>query len=58
MLNVEQMFESGELDDEYMDYILSHSDGSRLICNGDMLLDAFEDGYLLEEFLREYSSCH
>lgn len=37
---------------EYSDYIMENHDPSeRLICNGDTLLEAEEDGYLLEEFL-------
>jgi hypothetical protein len=37
--------------DEYMTYIMSHSPGDRIICNGDTLLDAAENGYLWKEFL-------
>lgn len=37
--------------DEYAEYIMHHSDGGRVICNGDTLLDAMEDGYLFEQFL-------
>ena len=37
---------------EYSDYIMENHDPSeRLICNGDTLLEAEEDEYLLEEFL-------
>lgn len=46
----------GELDDlsmsnEYADYIMEHSKGDRIICNGDMLTVAMEDLYLWPEFL-------
>lgn len=43
-------FDNGELDDEYAEYIIEHSRGDRLICNGDTLVDAMEDFYLLEAF--------
>jgi len=36
---------------EYAEYIMEHSAGDRLICNGDTLLEAQEDGYLWESFL-------
>lgn len=50
------MFSEKELDDlqyssEYADYIMEHSSGDRIICNGDMLIEAMEDGYLWEDFL-------
>jgi hypothetical protein len=37
--------------DEYMEYIMNNAGGQRVICNGDMLIDAVEDGFLFEEFL-------
>lgn len=37
--------------DEYAEFIMKN--GERLICNGDMLLSAMEDGYLFDEFLIE-----
>lgn len=36
--------------DEYANFIMDNA-GERLICNGDTLLGAMEDGYLFEEFL-------
>jgi hypothetical protein len=36
---------------EYAEYIMTNSTGERLICNGDTLLAAQEDGYLFDEFL-------
>lgn len=39
--------------DEYAEFIMRNCDGTRVICNGDTLLDAMEDGYLFEDFLRE-----
>ncbi len=39
----------------YGKYIMDHCAGDRLICNGDTLLQAIEDGYLWEDFL-EHSS--
>lgn len=40
-----------EYSDEYAEYIIEHSKGDRVICNGDALLNAMEDGYLFDEFL-------
>lgn len=45
--------ESYEAQEQYAEYIMKHSAGDRLICNGDMLVNAMEDGYLLDEFLEE-----
>lgn len=36
--------------DAYANFIMDHPD-DRPICNGDMLLEAMEDGYLFDEFL-------
>ncbi len=36
---------------EYAEYIMDHCGGDRIICNGDTLLQAQEDGYLFAEFL-------
>lgn len=37
---------------DYADFILDNYDGGeRIICNGDTLLQAQEDGYLFAEFL-------
>lgn len=45
------MVEDGNYDDEYSEYIMDNCGGDRLICNGDMLIEAIEDGYLFEEFV-------
>lgn len=37
--------------EEYVEFIMNNSNGERMICNGDMLTQAMEDGYLLDEFL-------
>ena len=42
--------------DEYMEFIMTN--GERMICDGDMLLDAAEDGYLFEEFLASIGVAH
>jgi hypothetical protein len=34
---------------EYADYLMKHSE--RPICNGDMLLEQMEEGYMFDEFL-------
>ena len=39
------------MSDEYAEYIMEHSAGDRLICNGDSLIRAMEDGYLFDDFL-------
>ena len=35
----------------YVNYIMEHSAGDRIICNGDMLIGAMEDNYLWEDYL-------
>lgn len=37
--------------DEYAEYIICNAGSNRLICNGDGLTNAMEEGYLFEEFL-------
>ena len=46
----EKAFDRFELETEYGEYIMEHADGDRIICNGDTLVDAMEDGYLYEGF--------
>ena len=42
--------------DNYQNYILDNADQSEVtICDGDTLLEAAEDSYLLEEFLQSSS---
>lgn len=36
---------------EYADFIMKNCGGERIICNGDSLISAQEDGYLFSEFL-------
>lgn len=36
---------------EYAEFIMENCGGDRIICNGDTLTIAMEDGYLFEEFL-------
>ena len=37
----------------YAEFIMSNGDPSeRIICNGDTLTEAMEDGYLFEDFLK------
>lgn len=46
---------SNELQDLHMEYIMENADPSeRIICNGDTLLVAQEDGYLYEDFREDY----
>lgn len=44
----EYKLDQGMLDSEYSEYIMNNS--ARLICNGDDLITAMEDGYLFDEF--------
>jgi hypothetical protein len=37
--------------DEYVAYIMDNCGGERIICNGDALIAAIEEGYLFESFL-------
>jgi hypothetical protein len=53
---VQRMFDNFQLDSEYAEYIMNNSNGERVICNGDTLTIAMEDGYLSEEFLLDYQS--
>ena len=49
---VTAMFENGVLDSKYADYIMENGDPSeRMICNGDTLINAMEDGYLRDAFI-------
>ena len=50
LIEFEQKLENWELEDQYAEYIMDHAAGDRVICNGDTLLAAMEDGYLLEDF--------
>jgi hypothetical protein len=43
--------------EEYAEYIMNNSGGDRVICNGDTLLQAQEDGYLFAEFLESLGFC-
>lgn len=48
-----QYNEDYSLQDLHMEYIMENCHGDRIICNGDMLIEALEDGYLYEDF-RDY----
>lgn len=48
---LEERYDDGEFDDQYADYIMDNCQGERVICNGDTLLTAMEDHYLLDSFL-------
>lgn len=52
-------FSESDLDDlmyspEYSSYIMERAGGDRLICNGDSLTQAMEDGYMFEEFIEYF----
>jgi hypothetical protein len=38
--------------EQYADYILANCAGERIICNGDTLLEAMEELYLFDEFVK------
>ena len=46
----EREFQAGKYDGDYAEYIIQHSAGDRVICNGDTLIQAIKDGYLYEQF--------
>jgi len=37
--------------EEYSNYIMENCHGDRIICNGDTLIEAQEEGYLWDDFL-------
>lgn len=47
----DQELDELSMSDEYAEYIMNNCHGERVICNGDTLIDAMEDGYLWESFL-------
>lgn len=53
--SIQEQFELGCLDTEYAEYIMKHCRGDRMICNGDTLIQAIEDGYLAEDFIDSIS---
>ena len=55
-MKVKQTTDDLMYSEEYANFIVEMSKGDRVICNGDSLLDAMEDGYLFEEFLETYNS--
>lgn len=54
----EEYFEAVDLWDDYMEYIMENCHGERMICNGDMLIVAAEEGYLYEAFRDDYIEKH
>lgn len=46
-----------QFSEEYAEYIMANASGDRMICNGDTLLEAQEDGYLFIEFLESLGFC-
>ena len=49
--SIKYAIENDVYSEEYSAFIMNRCGGDRLICNGDMLIEAIEDGYLLGEFL-------
>lgn len=48
---IEDAVQNGEHDAEYSTYIMDNCGGDRMICNGDTLIQAIEDGYLFGHFV-------
>lgn len=46
----DRAFDRGELNDQYAEFIMNNAGGDRIICNGDTLISAMEDGYLYWTF--------
>jgi hypothetical protein len=47
----DSQFDAGYLDDLYAEFVMNNAIGSgRIICNGDTLLVAMEDHFLLDAF--------
>lgn len=51
MTRIEQSLDDLSMSSEYADFIIETSGGDRVICNGDTLTLAMEEGYLWKEFL-------
>lgn len=49
---------SYELFSEHAQYIMENCHGERVICNGDMLIVAQEEGYLYEDFRDHWIEKH
>lgn len=51
----QKIWDSGVIPDylqsKYAEYIVAHCGGDRIICNGDTLIEAMEEGYLEAEFI-------
>ena len=54
----EQELNDLQYSDGYVDYIMENSKGDRVICNGDTLTIAMEDGYLFDDFLDSIGVTH
>lgn len=46
----DRLFDICDLDDDYAEYIMENCHGERIICNGDTLIEAMEQGYLYQDF--------
>lgn len=49
-LEFDLAFDNCDLDEQYADHIMENCHGDRLICNGDTLVEAMEDLYLIADF--------
>lgn len=51
-MSVQIDYERLQWSSEYAEFIMNNCGGERIICNGDTLIDAIEDGYLFDEFVQ------
>ena len=49
-MNILELFEYGKLDNEYSDWLMS-GNSRTIICNGDTLIAAMEDGVNTDNFI-------
>ena len=56
MSKVKQTTDDLMYSEEYAEFIMENGKGDRVICNGNLLLEAMESGYLFEDFLEMYNS--
>lgn len=51
-MSVQFNYEDLQWSDAYAEFIMKACGGDRVICNGDTLLEAQEEGYLFDEFIQ------
>jgi hypothetical protein len=51
-MSVQFNYEDLQWSQEYAEFIMNNCGGDRIICNGDTLTCAQEDGYMFDEFIQ------